>query len=274
MNYQMTSILAMNKLKGFFLFFFLFLSFLVVGQDIPEKPNPPRLVNDYTQTLTTSQKDELERKLVAYNDSTSNQIAVVIVQSLNGYEIADYAIKLGQKWGVGQKEKRNGVVLLVSMGDRKVFIAVGYGLEGAIPDAYAKRITSTIIKPEFKAGNYFKGINDGTDAIMKFASGEYTVGPDDVVSNNKGGGSGGVLFVVFLIFGLIIIFSLLRRKRYQHIANRGAGSDLPFWVLMSMLGNSGRNSGNNDWGDFSGGGGDFGGFGGGDFGGGGAGDSW
>ncbi|POY34792.1 methanol dehydrogenase [Solitalea longa] len=262
----------MNKLKLFLSSLFLLLATILFGQDIPKVPNPMRLVNDYTQTLTIEQKDQLERKLVAYNDSTSNQIAVVIIPSLNGYEIADYATRLGHEWGVGQKDKRNGVVLLVSIGDRKVFIAVGYGLEGALPDAYAKRITSTIIKPEFKAGNYFKGIDDGTDAIMKFASGEYKVDKDDVVSKKKGKGSGSWVF--FVVLGFIIIFSLFRKRSYQQIGNRGSGSSLPFWLLMSMMGNSGRNSGGGDWGDFSGGGGDFGGFGGGDFGGGGAGDSW
>lgn len=269
----MISISAMNKLKSILLFSFLLVAGLAFGQDIPEPPNPLRLVNDYTNTLTADQKSQLERKLVAYNDSTSNQIAVVIIPSLNGYESADYAIKLGQKWGVGQKDKRNGIVFLVSMNDRKVFIAVGYGLEGAIPDAYARRITSTIVKPEFKAGNYFKGIDDGTDALIKLASGEYTVGPNDVVSKKQGKGSG--IWIIFLVIGVVIIFSLLRRRSYQHIAGRGGHSDLPFWMLMSMLGNSGnRGSGGSDWGDFNGGGGDFGGFGGGDFGGGGAGDSW
>ncbi|MCO4293258.1 TPM domain-containing protein [Solitalea sp. MAHUQ-68] len=263
----------MNKLKLLITFSLLLFASIAFSQDIPDAPNPPRLVNDYTNTLSSEQKAQLEHKLVAFNDSTSNQIAVVIIPSLNGYEIADYAVKLGQKWGVGQKEKRNGVVLLVSLGDRKVFIAVGYGLEGAIPDAYAKRITSTIIKPEFKAGNYFKGIDDGTDAIMKFASGEYKVDANDVVPGKKGKGSG--IWIFFVVLGGILIFSLLRRRSYQHIANRGSGSSLPFWMLMNMMGNSGgRNSGGGDWGDFSGGGGDFGGFGGGDFGGGGAGDSW
>ncbi|SMO62345.1 TPM domain-containing protein [Solitalea koreensis] len=265
----------MTKLKPIFTLIFLLVTLCSFAQDLPERPNPPRLVNDYTNTLTPEQKAILERKLVAFNDSSSTQIAVVIIPSLNGYDISDYAFKLGDKWGIGQKDKRNGVLLLTSMKDRKVFIAVGYGLEGAIPDAYAKRITSTIIKPSYQAGNYYKGIEDGTDALIKLASGEYQADP----SHSKGIGVFPVFLIIFLVF--IVISFISRRSQYQHIAGRGAGSDLPFWMLMTMLGNRGhRNRGN--WDDFTGGGGGFGGgdsggfggFGGGSFGGGGAGDSW
>ena len=118
---------------------------------IPPAPNPPRLVVDLTNTLSPDQQQALEAKLVAYDDSTSNQIAVVLIPTTGDYEISEVAYQLGRKWGVGNKENNNGVVLLVAKNDRKVFIAPGYGLEGAIPDAIAKRIVEVLdsykIKP-------------------------------------------------------------------------------------------------------------------------------
>src|SRR5688500_11392397 len=104
------------------------------GDDIP-KPlhNPPRLVNDYADKLTPEQEAILERKLVAYDDSTSNQIVIVVMDNLKGYEASDFATELGERWGVGGSGKfDNGIVILVST-DRKAFIAIGRGLEGAIP---------------------------------------------------------------------------------------------------------------------------------------------
>ncbi|MFB0908453.1 MAG: TPM domain-containing protein, partial [Spirosomataceae bacterium] len=147
---------------------------VALGQDIPDRPSPPRLVNDFVGNLLSSQQiNSLERKLVAYNDSTSTQIVVVIVDSVEPYDMNTYALELGRKWGVGQKGKNNGIVLLWAPRDRKVYIATGYGMEGALPDAYANRIVDQVIIPRFKEIKYYEGLDAGIDTIMKYASGEY-----------------------------------------------------------------------------------------------------
>ena len=138
-------------MKPFFFIGFLLLMqaglFAQVEDHVPKRPSPSRLVNDLTEGgfLTNEQQVALEKKLVAFDDSTSNQIAVVIVETLEGYSANEIATALGRAWGVGGKEKNNGVVVLISTGGgdglRDVYIATGYGLEGAIPDATAKAIT-------------------------------------------------------------------------------------------------------------------------------------
>src|SRR5690554_7370909 len=121
----------MNKYSSFLLFFLLFVSSISMAQeDFPELPNPPRLVNDFTNTLSEAQQAALERKLVAYDDSTSTQISIVLIRSVGPYDISDYAFQLGDKWGIGRQGKDNGLLILAAMEDRKVFIATGYGLEG------------------------------------------------------------------------------------------------------------------------------------------------
>jgi len=144
------------------------------GQDFPERPNPPKLVNDFANILGDREELTLEQKLVAYNDSTSTQIAVVTINSLKGNDIGEYSFLLAEKWGIGQKGKDNGVLILVALEDRKMFIATGYGMEGVIPDALAKRIIENYMKPNFRNNNYYKGINEATSVIMGLASGEFT----------------------------------------------------------------------------------------------------
>jgi uncharacterized protein len=250
-----------------------FVSFLTIcgsfAQDFPVKPD--RLVNDYTNTLSVDQVNQLEQKLVAFDDSTSTQIAVVIIKSLGGYEIADYASRLGEKWGVGRDKKNNGVVLLVALEDRKVTIQTGYGVEGALPDAIARRIIENEIKPDFKNANYYQGLEKGTDAIIAYTKGEYK--NDDVKDrrNSKGIPSGLIILII------IIIVALISRGGggNQVIGSRGGTGPL-WWLLMgNAMGRGSR--GGDGWGGFSGGGGGgggFGGFGGGSFGGGGASGSW
>lgn len=259
------------------LFFFL-LTFLVTAQEFPKRPDPPRLVNDFTSSLSPEESASLESKLVAYNDSTSTQIAVVILSSLDGYPIDDYAFKLGEAWGVGQKGKNNGIVMLIAKNDRKIFIAVGYGLEGAVPDAYTKRIVEQIIKPEFRAGNYYQGLDKATDRIFELASGEYKE------EKNKDRKPGLVRFLPIVFF--IIIFFFVFLVKITQTRNYSRMNSVPFWVAWGLLnaanrrqrgswGNFSGGSGSfGGWGGGSGGGGGFGGFGGGSFGGGGAGGSW
>ncbi|WP_425636880.1 TPM domain-containing protein [Algoriphagus yeomjeoni] len=244
------------------------------AQDFPPVPNPPRLVTDFTNTLSASELGQLENKLVAYNDSTSTQIAIVMMRSVGQYDISDYAIRLAQAWTIGGADNNNGILILAAMDDRKVFIATGYGMEGAVPDALAKRIVENLILPNFRREAYYEGLNEATDMIFKLASGEYKA--EDIEST---GNSGGAIFMILFLIFIFVILPLLKNRNdnNNHMGGRGGGVDL--WttiMLANMLGGGGRSSGGfGGGGGFSGGGGGgFGGFGGGGFGGGGAGGSW
>ncbi|MFD2033559.1 TPM domain-containing protein [Belliella marina] len=265
----------MNKKQLFpFIFMFFVGCFAWAQNDFPEIPNPPKLVNDFSKTLSDSQVQTLESKLVAYNDSTSSQVTIVLVNSIGPYDISDYAFQLGDQWGIGRKDKDNGVLILAAMKDRKVFIATGYGMEGVIPDALAKRIVDQLIVPNFRTENYYAGLDKATDMIFKLASGEYDA--DKVTSSGNGGGA--VVMLLFFIFVFVIIPLIRNRKdNNNHMGGKGGGVDIFTSILLAnML----RGSGRGKFGDFSsgrggfGGGGGFGGFGGGSFGGGGAGGSW
>jgi uncharacterized protein len=257
-------------------FFVSFLTLLlpaVYGQDFPEKPN--RLVNDYTNTLTEAEISNLEQKLVAFDDSSSTQVAVVLINSVGDYDINDYTARLGEQWGVGTKGKNNGVIVLAALKDRKVSIQTGYGVEGALPDGITKRIIENEIKPSFKEGNYYQGLDKATDAIISYTKGEYK---NEAPKKHKSG-SRGFPFGIILIIIIAIIISRGGGggRGGQVIGGRGGAS--PFWWMLmgSQLGRSSRGSG---WGGFSGGGGSsgggggFGGFGGGSFGGGGSSGDW
>lgn len=256
--------------KTILLITLLFLATFGFAQDFPEKPN--RLVNDYTNTLSAAEIANLERKLVAFDDSTSNQIAVVILKSVGDYDINEYALTLGRKWGIGGKDKNNGVILLVALGDRKLAIQTGYGLEGALPDIYTKRIIENDIKPYFKSNSYYQGVENGTNAIISLVKGEYK--NDKPRVKKSAGGAGSSLIVLIII---IVVIIMLKKGGgggggKQVIGSRGA-SDALFWAML--LG-SGRGNGGGFGGGFGGGssGGGFGGFGGGSFGGGGSSGSW
>ena len=245
----------------------------VYAQDIPDRPVPPRLVNDFAGMLSGSDVNRLEQKLVAFNDSTSTQIAIVTVTSLSGYDKADYAQQLAEKWGIGRKGLNNGVLVLVkpktvdSKGE--VFIAQGYGLEGAIPDITAAEIIDNEILPAFRNGDYYVGLDNATTILMSLARGEFSAHEYGQTAKKSSGKGSPIVFIIIVII-LILLFSKKGGSRNRRISTGG----LPFWLLMGMLGSGGR-SHRGSWGGFSGGGGGgFGGFGGGSFGGGGAGGSW
>src|SRR5690554_5556589 len=186
----------MNKPSLILIFFILISSLPVFAQeDFPAPPDPPRLVNDFTNTLSASEQSALEKKLVAYNDSTSTQISIVLIRSVGPYDISDYTFQLGEKWGIGRKDKDNGMLILAAMEDRDVFMATGYGLEGAVPDAVANRIVDNVIVPAFKAEAYYEGLNQATDMVIKLAEGEYD--EEDVA--RKGNSSGAIFFILFFI---------------------------------------------------------------------------
>ena len=246
----------------------------IVAQEIPEKPYPQRLVNDFAGVLDSRKINALENKLVAFDDTTSTQIAIVIVEDLGGYDRADYAQRLAEKWGIGQRGLNNGVLILVKprtgSSAGQAFIAPGYGLEGAIPDILCKEIIDYEMLPAFRAGNYFDGLDKATTTLMALASGEFKADQ----YRKKGKNDFGTLapFIFIIVFIIILMFMRSKGgKNQRHISNKG----LSLWLLLSMM-NSGRSTHSGNWGGFSGGrgGGGFGGFGGGSFGGGGAGGSW
>jgi uncharacterized protein len=257
----------MKITKLFFVFIIAFFSFTHVnGQNIIERPNPPVLVTDLAGVLSPEQKQALENKLVAIDDSSSNQIAVVILPTLEGNPIEEYATKLFRTWGIGNKKTNNGILLLIAIQDKKIRIETGYGLEGALPDITCNSIIDNDIKPAFREQAYYEGIDKATDNIAKAAVGEYKVKRE---RQAKGKGSNLLLFL-FIVFIIVAILG----KKGGGGSNIGGGgfSDIATGMLLgSLLGGGGR-SGGGDWG--GGGGGGFGGFGGGSSGGGGASGGW
>ena len=234
-----------------------------LNAQLPSPSNPPRLVNDYTGTLNASQINTLEHKLVAYNDSTSTQILVLLVDDLQGYSIEQYATEIGHSWGVGQKDKGNGVVILVKpkKGSERgeVNISTGYGMEQYVTDATGKNIIEKEMIPAFKEGDYYTGIDNAVNVIMGLCSGKFT---QDEYNDDEG--LPGWLTLLFII-AVIIIFIKFSSGSGQ---NYSGGGSRTIWIPMG----GGYGGGFGGGGGFSGGG--FGGFGGGGFGGGGASGSW
>lgn len=269
----------MKNIAGFFLTLLLLCATGVVraaDSDFPPSPNPPRLVNDLAGMLQPGQIQMLEQKLLAYTDSTSNEIAIVTISSIGQYDIADYSVRLFNKWGIGGKKHDNGLLVLVAKEQRKIWITTGYGLEGVLPDGLIGQIIRSEIEPSFKDRNFYKGLDQGTNALMEAARGEYKA--ESKSPQGKGGGIGTVIFILFVLFLFFIISG--RGGGGSNRRNRRGGDGLLTdlgWIAASMLSNRGRSSGG--WGGsggFGGGssGGGFGGFGGGSSGGGGAGGSW
>ncbi len=261
----------MKTMKKIFLIITVFtcLTAISVAQ-IPDRPVPPRLVNDFANILSAEETEHLEDTLVGFANRTSTQIVVVTVPDLEGYDPGDFAFKLGEKWGVGQKDKDNGIVVLVKpkQGNSKgqVFIATGYGLEGVLPDAI---VNSTVIDyemiPRFRENDYFGGITSGIKVIMDITAGEYTA---DQYQQQRAQNKEAGFIPAIIIFILVFVFMIRgRRNRFY-----SPGKSLPFWLAMGMLSGNHRSGGS--FGNFSSGSGGFGGFGGGSFGGGGAGGSW
>ncbi|MCK4661567.1 MAG: TPM domain-containing protein [Bacteroidales bacterium] len=261
----------MQLLKYIFVLFSItIISYSGFSQDIPEKPEQQRLVNDFANFLSSEEIQSLENKLLQFNNETSTQIVIVVVKSLNNYEKADFTIRLAEKWGVGQKGLDNGIVIMVKPKTNtekgEVFISTGYGLEGVVPDAIAKRIVNNDILPSFKEGRYYSGLNKATNTLISLTKGEFTA--KQYKERTKQTSSP---FGPFIVIFIIIIFSFIgKMRRARHYS---LGHNVSFWVAMSMIGSMGRSSGSS-FSSFSSGGGSFGGFGGGSFGGGGAGGSW
>ncbi|WP_437919276.1 TPM domain-containing protein [Sphingobacterium sp. LRF_L2] len=250
--------------------FVCFLSILTLrGQDLPQNTN--RLVSDFTGTLSNAEIKALESKISAFWDSTSTEIAVVMISTTDGYEIADYGVRLAKKWAIGNRKSNNGVLVLVALDDRTATIQTGYGLEGILPDIIAYRIVQNEIIPHFRKQDYFGGLDKAVDAIISYTKGEYKADKRGVAKGREGGG----IPVIAIIIIVIIVISIISKNggggnRGGRVVTGRGSSDLFWWTLLNSLG---RGGGGNRGGD-GGFGGGFGGFGGGDFGGGGASGRW
>ena len=239
---------------------------------IPEKPSFQTSVYDYAKVLSDSEKQQLEEKLVRYSDSTSTQIVVVTIDNLKGEDIGILAPKWGHEWGVGQAKEDNGVFILLSKEDRKIWIAPGYGVEDKLIAGTTGEIVRNVIVPEFKAGSYYNGLDKGADAIFDVLKGKYK-------GSRKNGMKNGVSpFVILLVLFVIVLIIVSSVKGNGKGNGRGGGMmRSPSLLDIIVLSSLGRNSGGGFGGGFggsSGGGGFGGGFGGGGFSGGGAGGSW
>jgi uncharacterized protein len=267
---------------------FLLLPFWAVAQSsgalFPEKPEPAVYVHDYSGWLQPHQKAALEQKLRAYWDSTTTQVVVMIRPDIGDYDKASYAFELGNRWGIGRKDKNNGVLVLVKSEppERGIFIATGYGTEGALPDITAGRIVRNTMSPYFRQQQYYEGINAGVDEIIQALEGEF--------SNETSGKPGAGLSIFVILFIALVFFLILGtvvyklRKLGQWITHDGSGKNKrnkggdDNWGGGWWIGGDGWGGGNSGgWGGGSSGGGWGGGggsFGGGSFGGGGAGGDW
>ena len=232
------------------------------------------LVQDYANVMSDGEEQQLRQALLDFEDSTSIQILVVTVQHLCNMDKAQFTYTLGQKWGVGDKEFNNGIVVMVKPkefdGKGEVFIATGYGVEGVLPDAIAKRIIENEMIPYFKQKDYYGGIANAATTVMEITGGEYSA---DEYKNKLGINS------IFPFLGVIFIFIIIMGMKASSTRKYAATNNMGFWAAWSLMNASSRSHGGS-FGDFGsgggsfGGGGGFGGFGGGSFGGGGAGGSW
>jgi uncharacterized protein len=252
-------------------------------------PELTRRVTDLTATLSAGQTASLENELAAFEARKGSQIAVLILPTTRPEDIAQFGIRVADQWKIGRKKIDDGVILIVAKNDRQLRIEVGYGLEGAIPDAIAKRVIAETITPYFKAGDYYGGIEAGVQQLMKLIDGE-PLPPPSTSGNGAGGGVGEGPFVILIVGGLVagwLLSLLMNRPAAGGIAALGSGAVgamllgftpvLLFIAIFVFAGVASGFRGGGGW--SSGGGGGFGGGGswgggGGGFGGGGASGSW
>lgn len=253
------------------------------GSEFPAKPSPARFMNDHIGFFSEAHQAYFEQRLQEFSAETSNQMVIVIVDDLLGMSPVQYATRIGHEWGVGQEKFDNGIVLLLKpvgkAGQKKVFIATGYGLEGAIPDAIAKRIVNKVMLPRFRKDEYFEGVDEACNILFAMAKGEY-----DYANKELSSDAGVAIIIVLILLALFFLIPVLQAARYARV------NDIAFWKAFALLNQSSSKS-KGKWRDFHGGGGSFGGgsfgggsfgggsfgggsFGGGSFGGGGAGGSW
>ncbi|HEX6550532.1 MAG TPA: TPM domain-containing protein [Gammaproteobacteria bacterium] len=239
-----------------------------VDASLPPFPELSGPVVDTAHLLPADVNAALSQKLADYARRSGTQLVVVTLPTLNGYDIADYGYQLGRHWGIGQKGKNNGVLLIVDAGEKKLRIEVGYGLEGTLTDAISFQIVHNIIAPKFKQGDFTGGIEAGSDAILSVLGDQAAVQQQQQTRQRSGTGLLMLLIIAFALWPLIAaIFGKGGR------GGPGSGSGWLAWLALGMLSNMGGRRGGGGFGGGFGGGGGFSG-GGGSFGGGGASGGW
>ncbi|MBI35937.1 MAG: hypothetical protein CMP67_11305 [Flavobacteriales bacterium] len=279
MNWTMKFLLMMNfKIIGFLLYLCLFSGLISEAKNdcFPQRnESNDSLVYDKSDIFSPTEESALNERLIQISKNTSNQVVVVVVNDLCDMDNAMYATELGDTWGVGRKGKDNGIIILIKptggKGERRTFIAPGYGLEGVIPDATAKLVVENEMIPNFKNGQFYKGVDAALDVLVSLAKKEYNYQAyeNNVRKRNKGGGS--ALYLLILVGVFYLLARIFSSRSYAQTNGTG------FWsafMMGSLFGGIGGSSNRGGWDDFNSGGGGFGGFGGGGFGGGGAGGSW
>ena len=224
-------------------------------------PKPDRYFNDYASVVTPEAALRFNEQLAQLERDTSNQVVVAVFPKMeSGSSVEDYGQRIAQSWGVGQKAQRNGVVLLVFIGDRKISLQVGYGLEGVLPDATAHDIRVNRITPLFRQGNYEGGLAAGIEAIAQAIKGEYRGTGKTIQEGERRSGPGDniVFWIICAIFVIMFIRSLTRKKKRGYRYSSSGGPFIGGWSGGSGGGWSSGSSGGGFSG-FSGGGGSFGG---------------
>jgi len=285
---------VLKRIKSYLLLaIFWITGWAVVTAQSPVPSPTEYLVNDYARVLSRQEVVSLGNKLSDFARSTSTQIVVVTETSLDGEDAFDRSLRIAEAWGIGPDHTENGVLIYLAIQDRKIRIQTGYGSEGYLPDAMAKRIIDNIMAPEFSSGNYYQGLDKATNAIMDLSKGEYNA-KNYEGQQRSGKERKGIPFIVIVII-FIVVFYLIGRiggggdddddggyyrgGKYDMGRRRRGG-----WIFFPPIGGGGFGGGGGDsgggFGGFGGGGfggfggGGFGGFGGGGFGGGGAGGDW
>ncbi len=229
---------------------FLFLLFVSISFAQSGLPVVHQYATDLTSTLNQEELTVLNQALETFYDSTSNQIVFLMIPTLNGNSLDEFSNETAIKNKIGTKKNDNGILFLVVKNDRKMRIEVGYGLEGALPDALASSIIRNVVKPYFQNGDYYGGVSAGLEAIMEATKGEYKA---DIHNKERGSRASGIITLLIFIFFIVSFFM------------RGGGG-LGGFIFLSGLGGllggggfSGGGMGGGGFGGFSGGGGDFGG---------------
>ncbi|MDB6072529.1 MAG: hypothetical protein JWO89_169 [Verrucomicrobiaceae bacterium] len=232
--------------------------------ETPLPPKPDRYFNDYAHVVAPDVAQRLDAKLEQFERATTNQVLVVIFPKLpEDTYLEDYTVKTAQSWGTGGKQRQNGLILFVFTQDRKLRIEVGYGLEGAVPDSIASSIIREVIRPQFKAGNYAAGLEQGVEAIFKATRNEYKGTGTTLADSSDDAGSSNSLWIIIGLVAAFLIWCQMGDTMIQR------GGRFVFWNLLDVArilmisGLSGGGGSSSDrgssGGNYRGGGGTFGG---------------
>lgn len=240
-----------------FVLFLFTLATSTLALEIPQRTD--RYVNDYAGILSSSERERLERSLAEFDRQTSDQIVIVTLPSLEGLSAEEVTLRIAEAWQPGVKGRDNGIVVGIFPNDRQARIEVGYGLEGAIPDALAATILRREMIPHFRRGEWFAGLVAGIEALQRAATGEYVIPRDKA---RRSGRSWFLLLVLLpIIFILLIVIRLIERARYGAYTPTGYERHRHAWTHWGggVWPWGGIGGGHGGWGGFSGGGGGFGG---------------